>query len=117
MTPAIDEHRAGCSSSPRVENYTTTTTRTQLTADGPRAVEAVAAISRCIDCGAHAREWLVQPPRVEPGTTQWRWAWQHHPHLLVEQLTPAELHDPTLNPLHPQAWHPRTTDRFLGEPR
>ncbi len=110
MTPVL-EHRAGCSSSPRLEDYTTTTTRTRLTADGPRAVEAVAAISRCIDCGAHARAWLVPPPHVELDTAEWRWAWQHRPELLVEQLTPAEMHDPNRNPLHPQAHRITTTPR------
>lgn len=117
-------HEEGCART-RAESYDVSVPRLRLgkgrPARGVVTVTGVMAVSRCIDCGSGEAWWRVPPPRIELGTEEWHWAWQWYPGLLVEQLTPAELQDPALNPMHPEARHDlqpiSDLTRLLGEQR
>ncbi len=57
---------------------------------------------RCLSCGG---QWThLQPDRVlEPGSQEYRAAWQLQPSRIVAQLDPRDYFDPEKNPLHPMA--------------
>jgi hypothetical protein len=103
----------------RVGHYEVPVERMRLrppAAYGVCMVSALRAVARCCDCGAQATTWVQPPPRIEPGSVEWLWAWRHYPDLIAELLTPAERTDPKRNPLHPDAepvWSPLTERDLL----
>ncbi len=101
------QHGPGCTAG-RVETYEVGSERPRLRPApgyGVRMVPVVSRVTRCMDCGSQVTVLVQPPPPIEPGTAEFRWAWQYRPELLAELLTPAERADPTRNPLHPAAVH------------
>jgi hypothetical protein len=62
-------------------------------------------VARCCECGGQA---VVKPElrRLKPGSPEWVDDWTKNPQAITRALTPAERHDPNLNPLHPRAEGP-----------
>lgn len=71
--------------------------------DGARVTE-----TRCVGCGASLLLAPPAPPRLEPGSDEWRAAWKLQPSRLVAELEPGEVDNPLLNPRHVLAtsWPP-----------
>lgn len=83
-------HEDGCAAQ-RVEHFRTV-----------RDNGLAAVTWRCVDCGGQVVQMQPDAP-LQPGSAAFRQAWTHQPSRITQHLHPADLRDPSKNPLHPLA--------------